>query len=278
MNTLTWPEAIEQYLFSQTVAGAPATTRETRRQHLAHLAARINTPPFQVTGAQLVEWAAGQKWARETRRGRRSTFRSFYEWGTQAGHLGDHENPALMLPRVKAAEPAPRPAPDRVYHEALMKAGERERLILRLAAEIGMRRAEVAQVHTDDVIEDLLGHSLRVHGKGLKKRTVPLTPGVAADLLALPEGFAFPGAIDGHLSPRWVGKIITKLMPGKWTMHTLRHRFATRTYAASRDLLVVQGLLGHATPTTTQRYIVLPPDSMRAAVFAAAGVVSASAA
>ena len=51
-----------------------------------------------------------------------------------------------------------------------------------------------------------------------------------------------------------------------WTAHTLRHRFATRTYAAARDLVAVQELLGHAKPETTRLYIETPPDSLRAAV------------
>jgi len=39
------------------------------------------------------------------------------------------------------------------------------------------------------------------------------------------------------------------------TMHQLRHRFATMAYAVDTDVLVVQRLLGHASPATTQRYV-----------------------
>lgn len=268
--TLTgaWSTAIEAYLLAQRAGGSPETTLATRRQHLQHLARRVDVEPWAMTGALLVEWAGAQAWKPETRRGRRSSFRSFYAWGLVCGHV--EVSPALSLPKVRPVEPKPRPAPDRVYHEALMAAPPRERLMLRLGAEIGMRRAEVAQVHTDDLIEDMVGWSLRVHGKGLRERVVPLTPGVAADLLALPYGYAFPGAIDGHLSPRWVGKIITTLMPGKWTMHTLRHRFATRAYAVDRDVFTVQELLGHASPATTRRYVLVPNEDLRRTVLAAA--------
>ena len=84
-------------------------------------------------------------------------------------------------------------------------------------------------------------------------------------------GYAFPGADDGHLSPRWVGKIVAELLPGTATMHQLRHRFATRAYAVDRDVLTVQQLLGHASPATTQRYVVVPPEAGRRTVLAAAG-------
>lgn len=38
-------------------------------------------------------------------------------------------------------------------------------------------------------------------------------------------------------------------------MHTLRHRFATRLYALTRDILLVQETLGHASPSTTRIYV-----------------------
>jgi site-specific recombinase XerC len=36
---------------------------------------------------------------------------------------------------------------------------------------------------------------------------------------------------------------ISRLMPAGFTMHTLRHRFATRAYRGSRNLRAVQGCL-----------------------------------
>lgn len=132
-------------------------------------------------------------------------------------------------------------------------------------------RAEVARVHSRDLVDDLDGASLVVTGKGGKQRVVPLTATLAAELRARPRGYAFPGSDDGHLSPRWVGKIVAELLPGTATMHQLRHRFATRAYAVDRDVLTVQQLLGHASPATTQRYVVVPPEAGRRTVLAAAG-------
>jgi site-specific recombinase XerC len=37
--------------------------------------------------------------------------------------------------------------------------------------------------------------------------------------------------------------------------HSLRHRYATRAYAASHDIDAVRVLLGHASVSTTQVYI-----------------------
>jgi integrase len=138
--------------------------------------------------------------------------------------------------------------------------------MLRLAAELGLRRAEVAQVHSRDLLDDLGGTSLLVHGKGSRERIMPLPGSLAADLRALPFGYAFPGADDGHLSPRWVGKIVGRLLPEGYTMHSLRHRFGTRAYALSKDMFTVQELLGHASPSTTRTYVLLEDSAKRGVI------------
>ncbi len=124
-------------------------------------------------------------------------------------------------------------------------------------------------VHSRDVIESLDGWVLCVHGKGGKTRMLPLVDDVARRLRARPKGYAFPGQIDGHLSPAHVGKLIARVLPDHWTAHTLRHRFATAAYRADRDLIAVQQLLGHSSVATTQRYTALPNDALRRAVMGA---------
>lgn len=257
-------DAIAAYDADQVVGGKPATTRRTRREHLQHLARRVECGPWALDAEGLKAYAASQSWSPETRRGRRNTFVSFWRWAKAVGKVS--EVVADALPRVRIKTPRARPAPDRVYREALMRAGHREGLMLRLAAEVGMRRAEVAQAASGDLLEDMVGWSLVVHGKGGRERVVPLPGSLARALMALPSGPFFPGQVDGHLSARYVGKLLAGLMPEAWTMHTLRHRFATRLYALRSDLLLVQESLGHASPTTTRRYVEYDRSRMRSAI------------
>lgn len=264
-----WASAIAEYMSAQRAAGAPETTINSRRQHLQHMARRIGIEPWKITADDLVEFAAMQTWSLSTRRGRRTTLRSFYKWAKTTGRIAS--NPAKALPKVKQVLGRARPCPERVYQEALARADQRERIMLRLAADHGLRRAEVAGIHSRDLVEDLVGWSLIVHGKGRRERSVPLNPRVALELRSLPAGYAFPGDFaDGHLSPRWVGKLITKLLEGDWTMHTLRHRFASLAYGVDRDVFTVQQLLGHASPATTRGYVQLDDSNLRATVLAVA--------
>lgn len=170
---------------------------------------------------------------------------------------------------MRAAAPAPRPAPDAVWSAAMAGADPRVRLMLRLAAEAGLRRAEIARVHRRDLTRGAAGAELLVHGKGAKLRVVPLGDDLAVAIAAA-DGFLFPGDDEGgHLSPRWVGKLMAGALPDHWTAHTLRHRFATRAYRGSRNLRAVQVLLGHSSGATTERYTAVDDDEIRAAAMAA---------
>ena len=262
-----WRAPLTRWLGSLAAAGQSRQTIDSRRQQLSVAARHLPPDPWTVTPNDLTEYVTARVWSRETRRTNYAALRGFFRWAVLAGHL--EVSPAEHLPKVRAADPCPRPAPETVYRTAKLYADQRSLLILRLAGEAGLRRAEICQVHTDDVGEDLIGWSLVVHGKGGKLRTVPLPDDLAAAVRDA-KGWLFPGDDAGHLSPRWVGKLAAQALPGKWTLHTLRHRFASRAYAGEYDLLAVQKLLGHSSPATTQRYVATDFDRLRRAAAGAA--------
>lgn len=268
MISSPWHHAISDYLDYLKAGGSPLTTIETRRQHLYFLARAFGGSPWNLTPKRMLIVFGDLVCMPETRRSRRTTLRSFYGWAVDVGHTAT--NTALSLPKVRASKPNPRPVPDGVYADALAAAKPRERLMLRLASEAGLRRTEVATGHSRNLFQDLDGWTLHVMGKGRRERDVPLADDLAQQLRALPAGWFFPGNDHGHLSPRWVGTLLGRLLPGIWTMHKLRHRAATRWYEVDHDVFVVQRLLGHASPATTQAYVAVKDDRLRRTVNAAA--------
>lgn len=141
--------------------------------------------------------------------------------------------------------------------------------MLRLGAECGLRRAEIGSVSSNDVMDDLLGKSLVVNGKGDKQRIVPLPDDLAADIEQA-NGYVFPGRWSGHVEASYIGKHVSRLLGDGWTAHSLRHRYATTTWQATHDLLLVSTLLGHSSVETTQIYVAMPDDRLRAAMDAVA--------
>lgn len=260
-----WGELIEGFDAWQRAARRPATTRELRRYQLRRFA-RDHADPAGVDTAVLAAWIGRQPWSAETMRSYRVTLRAFYGWARLFGHTSN--DPAAMLPPIRPPQHFARPCPDDVWRRAAMTAEPRMRLAILLAARQGLRRGEVARLRREDLREDLRGWSLFVHGKGDRLRLVPLDDDMARMIRQCDPGWLFPGP-QGHLTPNHLGRLVAATLGGGWTMHTLRHRFATVTHDATKDLCVVQDLLGHAKVETTRLYVKVSDDALRAAVAAA---------
>lgn len=237
---------------------APGTIR-LRTHHVRRCLTELELSPWQATPADLEHWLSVHSWAASSRRSAVASLRDFYRWAERGGH----PNPARDLVGPPEPVPCSRPCPDEaITHALACESGVRWWLV-RLAATTGLRRAELACVHSSDAVDGWL----TVHGKGGKVRRVPLPADVAA-WLATCHGYAFPGRNGGHVSVDWVHDVIRQATG--YPPHRLRHRFANVVYSGSHDVRAVQALLGHASLATTQRYLGLTDEQLtRAAAWAA---------
>nr|DAK95834.1 MAG TPA: Integrase [Caudoviricetes sp.] len=261
-----WRRSIEGWTDTLRAAGLSAQTIKSRRYKMVHLATLLMpSGPEDVTTEQIVQAFARQQWKPETRKAYRNTISSFFRWLHKSGRRSD--DPSLDVPRVKKPHAHPRPCPDRYIAAAMKMATTSERLMIRLGAECGLRRGEIARVHSDDVVADSAGRSLIVRGKGDKQRIVPL-PDDLAGIIMDARGYLFPGRFGGHVEESYIGDHISRLLPDGYAAHTLRHRFATTAYAATHDLFVVAELLGHESVETTEHYVAMPDGRLREAMAA----------
>lgn len=208
-----------------------------------------------------MEWLANPAWAPSTRKSAQGALRSLYGWMVEAGHL--EHSPAACLRPVRVPRGLPRPATE-AQVEAGCRADDPDTvLMVRLAAELGLRRTEIARLRGQDVTP----WGLHVRGKGGKDRLIPLPDDLRAELERRPRGWVFPGRFTGHVHP---GTVQVRVREAAGVApHAHRHRFGTRAYAGTRDLRAVQTLLGHASPETTQVYVEITGDGLSAAVQAA---------
>lgn len=269
MDPNLWPAALHLYDNAMKAASRSPGTIRLHWHYLAQLR-ELQSRPWRVKTADLQSLMAQPTWGPSARKSARTVFRGFYRWGHGAGFIED--DPALGLAPVKVPDGVARPAPEHVVRQLLKVSDTRIGFLGMLAAFGGLRCAEMAQVHRSDYHGDWRSGLLVVRGKGGKVREVPIVDDRLASRLSGVDGWAFPNGYGSHLSPGHVSRIMGAALPLGWTAHTLRHRCATVAYAGTRDLLAVGAMLGHSRPETTQRYVRMPDDAVRAAALAAANV------
>jgi len=146
----------------------------------------------------------------------------------------------------------------------------RDKAILELMYSSGLRVSEVSNLSIKDIKNN---KSIKVLGKGNKERVLPITSR-AYDVInkyiehsrtifvnEKSNSFLFLGVRGGQLSDREIRRIV-KLRVGTFP-HSLRHTFATHLLDGGADLRIVQELLGHNDPSTTQIYTHVSKKQMK---------------
>jgi site-specific recombinase XerD len=142
----------------------------------------------------------------------------------------------------------------------------KHRTVVMLLYSTGMRLSEIAALKITDIDSKNMRIKV-VQGKGAKDRFTILSEQVLLELRAYyiiykPKEYLFNGAGPGRpLSPRMIQHLVQKallqigLASKQYTVHTIRHSFATHLVDHGTDLHTVKELLGHSTLQTTMRYM-----------------------
>ncbi len=151
-------------------------------------------------------------------------------------------------------------------------AGRRDRTLLLLASQTGLRVSELTGLCWQDITLDTGAH-VRCQGKGRKTRCTPLRKGVVTALRGWqreqqgqPPQPVFPNTRGQPLSRDGVAYLLDKhvltaqqqcssLRGKRVTPHTLRHGAAMELLQNGVDCAVIALWLGHETMDTTQIYL-----------------------
>jgi len=155
----------------------------------------------------------------------------------------------------------------------------RDWMVIDLALHTGLRVAELSNLTVADVHLEYGEKSLTVrNGKGNKDRVVKFGSDVKRHLkeylASRPSNspYVFPSSRQDRMSRSAIQKMVKKWMqeaglPGHYSVHSLRHTYATRLYKASgHNPRLVQKQLGHASVQTTQVYADVTDTEVEAAV------------
>ena len=214
-----------------------------------------------------------------------SGLKGFFMFLQLEGYRDDNPTQLLELPKIRKTFPDTLALQEvdaliaGIDSEA--KHAFRNRCMLELLYSCGLRVSELIKLNKSDFfIEKGL---IRVRGKGDKLRWVPVAESTSSLIADFNKNYALKKTVKGYedrvflnnrgkeLSRNMVFTIVKKAalrahIKKKISPHTLRHSFATHLVENGADIQLVQHMMGHASITTTERYIHMSQRHLRDAV------------
>jgi len=267
-----------------------ARTRRAYRLDVQHFMRTLAiTAPEELRQADHKAVIAWERHMRETEHAAASTIRrrlaalsSLYKHLVRHGHasrnpVGEVERPAinrdegstLAFAKTEARKLLDMPPEDTI-------AGLRDRAILSVGLQVGLRRAEIAALTVGDLHQNRGYDSLRVHRKGGRRDALAINPQTAARLRAYLEAAGHGADVDGplfrplrhngkrgedrrHVDPDAIDRVVRKYagalgLDRGYSAHSMRATFITTALENGAQLEDVQKAAGHRDPSTTKLY------------------------
>ena len=213
-----------------------------------------------------------------------ATLRSFYKFLVKRNYV--ESNPVASVKTPKQEKKLPKCLDYEEVQRLLSTPpantwlGARDRAILEVLYNTGMRVSEVAALNMEDV--DFLGEVIHIRGKGKKERIAPVGSAALQSIQNYIEyrnkrmqndssfdaKVLFANKHGQRLSVRSIRRKMDKYLAEAGldpsiSPHTLRHSFATHMLNNGADLRSVQELLGHQSLSTTQVYTHLSTSKIK---------------
>jgi site-specific recombinase XerD len=270
---LTLGRAVELFLAAKAAEGASPRTIEWYRMITVRLVRALGADRS-VDGLDPAELRA---WLVELRTtlapvsvaGYVRTLRVLGNWLAAEGLAEASALRGLRRPRVphKIIEPVA----DDLLRRLLSVCSVRDRAIVLLMLDTGLRVSEVAGIRLGDLRPD---GTLKVRGKGSRERMVPVGS-TARQAIVRYLGQRGQGKPDdalllgrrGEISPRGLQHMLRRLktrvgVTGRLSPHSLRHTFARSYLVNGGDVFSLQRILGHTTLDMVKRYVALADEDL----------------
>jgi len=187
-----------------------------------------------------------------------------------------YQTPSILFPARSAKLPSVmKPEEVKAVIDAVQNV--KHRTLLSLLYSTGMRLREIAHLKIADIDSKAMRIKV-VSGKGNKDRFTLLSAPMLLELRAYyvqyrPEIYLFNGAGKGRkYGERTIQTIMTQalakagLTDKQYSVHTIRHSFATHLLDHGADLPTIKSLLGHANITQTMQYLHLSTEHIKEVV------------
>jgi integrase/recombinase XerD len=198
--------------------------------------------------------------------------KSLFSFGVKTGYLTFNVGSFLKTPKAK--ETIAERILDLADVRGLIKYGvknERDRLLLALMYGCGLRVSEAIGLTWDDLRSHGDGGKATVFGKGSKTRMVLIPDKLWQQVKEFEKyhrvnQWVFVSRNDNQMERSVVHRMIKRAckragIDERASAHWLRHSHASHSLEAGCNLRLLQQSLGHASVTTTERYLHISPDA-----------------
>lgn len=258
MKPLLLSQAVEGFLLACQARRLSEHTiadySNTYRRFIAHVG---NIPIDSIQPAQVTAFLAAQKVSSKTVLNYHVGLSALWTWAVREGLAREHviRHVEKPKPRKVLIEPFSE-AEIRSLLTGLRTTADRDRVIVLVLLDTGMRASELCGIRLDDV--DMANRRIKVLGKGDKERSLPISPRTASALFRYMQ--SLPGSQD-YLFPfdrNHLGRQLRRIgqrVKVKAHPHKFRHTFAINFLRNGGDPYTLQEMLGHSDLDTVKIYL-----------------------
>ncbi len=256
------------------LGGKSDTTQVSYNSTLTKFIEFIAKPLSEVKLEDLQLWERGLKarFKLTTVANKVLVIKSLFSFGVKTGYLTLNVGSFLKTPKAK--ESLAEKILDVSDVKGLIKYGvrnERDRLLLSLMYGCGLRVSEVIGLTWDDLRSHSDGGKATVFGKGSKTRIVLIPDKLWQQVKEFEKyhrvnQYVFISRHHNQMERSVVHRMIKRAckragIDERASAHWLRHSHASHSLEAGCNLRLLQQSLGHASVTTTEKYLHISPDA-----------------
>jgi len=208
-----------------------------------------------------------------TRRRKLTSLRMFFKFLEDEKYIEESPVKGLPSPRVELKEPSylTEEETKRLIQAVDNQGNARDKIIIRILVETGIRLGELANLNTGDI--NIECKTIKVHRKGNKQQTIPINAKLCSLLGSFiknkePNEPLIMSSFKKRMTNRRLGLLVKDYLKRAGiaknvSCHSIRHAFCTRLLEKGADLKTIQTLAGHASIEATSRYLHIALPKLR---------------
>jgi site-specific recombinase XerD len=251
--------------------GVPAQTQRAYRREIRDMQYFLGDKQLQditLLDLQQYDEVVLMRKAPASRKRAISATKSLYKRLRQSGLIQVNPAEFLRLPKIKETQAERYLTTAQVDAIVAQAKNQRDRAMLNLFYQTGMRVSEVVALTWKDILPTATGATLVVYGKGGKTRYVAIDELMRDELLSLPHtaDCVFPSGWIQNEGDKPTGKPITTTQAQRIVVaaaegagidaspHFFRHAHISHLFEAGVNAVEIRDEVGHASIATTNKY------------------------